>query len=57
MIEYKSDKCVNEILGQYYDLMDMCNGQCASVIDQMPTNVEGDDEYQGNQTTCALNFL
>jgi 5-methylcytosine-specific restriction endonuclease McrBC GTP-binding regulatory subunit McrB len=49
LVEYKNDKRSNEISGherrecQYYEQMDMWNGQRASVVNQMPASAQEDD--------------
>ena len=56
LIEYKNDKRSNEISGhdrrecQYYEQMDMWNGQRASVVNHMPTSVQEDDDHHSIQT-------
>ena len=57
LIEYKNDKQSNKISGyerrecQYYEQMDMWNGQCASVVNQMPTSAQEVDDHHSMQTT------
>ena len=57
LIEYKNDKRSNEISGherrecQYYEQMDMWNGQRASVINQMSASAQEDDIHQSMQAT------
>ena len=56
-MEYKNDKSSNEISGhdrrecQYYEQMDMWNGQRASVVNQMPASAQEDDDHHSMQTT------
>ena len=60
LIEYKNDKRSNEISGherrecQYYEQMDMWNGQRASVVNQMPASAQEDDaQYTTEQISPA----
>lgn len=51
LIEYKNDKHLNKIsiydrrVYQYYEHMDMQNGQCANVVNPKPISAQNDDEY------------
>ena len=57
LIEYKNNKRSNEISRherrkcQYYEQMDMWNGQRASVVNQMSTSAIEDDNHHSMQTT------
>ena len=57
LIEYKNDKRSNEISGherrecQYYEQMDMWNGQRVSVVNQMAASAQEDEDYNSMQTT------
>ena len=56
-MEYKNDKRLNEISIHdrrecyYYEKMNIWNGHCISMVNQMSTSAQEDDDYHSMQTT------